>query len=408
MQASAAAGAVLSAKAYAATAGANDRLNVGMIGCGGMATSHLNSLLAMADDENVAIRRVCDVYTTRATEFQERVKAAGGEAGMTGDYREVLADPDIDYVVIATPEHSHHRLALAALDAKKHIYCEKPLCHDIKECKEVVAKAAATDVKFQVGVQAMADDSYSSAHDAIREGALGPVVQAEIDYVRNHPLDRGPWRERTDAGMPKPADLNWEEWVNPCGPRPWNANHYFEWRCYRDYSGGVSTDLFIHRITRIIRACGLTYPTRAVGMGGIYMWDDGRDLPDNFEMMAEYPEIEGITPGMTVHLLGTMANKNGLRHCIRGHAATLVFTDTGWDIIDEKSTKVVRSHKKTGGEDVTPHHKNHHAAIRNGAPLNCPPELGLYGVVAVRMANLSWFQRKMIEWEPKGQYAEAW
>ena len=78
-----------------------------------------------------------------------------------------------------------------------------------------------------------------------------------------------------------------------------------------------------------------------------------------------------------------------------------MFTPEGWDIISQDSGKVIESHVKTGGEDVVPHHKNHHAAIRDGIDLYCPPELGLYSVVAVRMGNLSWFKRKMVGWNPK-------
>src|SRR5690606_39891791 len=132
-----------------------------------------------------------------------------------------------------------------------------------------------------------------------------------------------------------------------------------------------------HRITRIIRACNLTFPNRVSGMGGIYLWDDGRDLPDNFEMLAEYPAVDGVTPGMTVRVLGTMANQASSDHCIRGHKATVFFIGGGWEIRSQDTGEVVETHKKTGGEDVTPHHKNHHQAIREGAPLNCPPELGL-------------------------------
>ena len=395
-----AAGAVaLSAKSHARVRGANDRLNVGFIGCGGMAGSHLGSLLAMQEDENIAVRRVCDVYRTRAEEFRDRIKADGGKAKISRDHRKVLSDSKIDYVVIATPEHSHHRLVIDALEAGKHVYCEKPLCHNIKDAKEVVAKVKETGLQLQVGVQGMADDSYSSAHEAILAGKLGPVVEAQIDYVRNHSLDRGPWRTKLEPNIPKPDDLDWKTWLNPVQDRPWDAHRYFEWRCYRDYSGGIATDLFVHRITRLIKACGLTYPSRAVGMGGIYMWDDGRDLPDNFEMMLEYPAIDGVTPGMTLHILGTMSNQNGNRHCIRGHRATLFFTSKGWEIVAEGSKEVLETHTKTGGEDVTPHHKNHHGAIREGVALNCPAELGLYGVVAVRMGNLSWFERKMVAWD---------
>ena len=392
--------AALTAKQYAQAQGANDRLQVGMIGCGGMAGSHLQALLSMLDEENIAIRWVCDVNPERADDFKRRVDGAGGKAKTTMDYREVLADGDIDYVVIATPEHSHFHLAMAALEAGKHVYCEKPMCYDIKEAKTLRAKAEETGLKLQVGVQGMADDSYSSAYQAILEGRLGKVVEAQIDYVRNHPTDRGPWRKSNvndDTAMP--AGLNWEDWLYPRAKRDWDPHHYFEWRCYRDYSGGISTDLFVHRVTRIIKACGLQFPTRVAGMGGIYTWDDGRDLPDSMEVLLEYPAIEGVTDGMTVHLLGTMNNKRGNPHYIRGQEATLEFTSSGWNIISEEDGSVIHSHLKTGGEDLVPHHKNHHEAIRNGVELFCPPELGLYGVAAARMGNLSWFERKMVMWD---------
>lgn len=400
LKAGAASAVAMSASSYAAVKGANERLNVGMIGCGGMAGSHLRSLLHMQEDENIAIRGVCDVYETRADNFRDQIKDAdGGKAKVYQRSDKLIGMRDLDYVVIATPEHSHHDLTIAALDEGLHVYCEKPMCYNVAEAKDVVAKVNETGLKLQVGVQGMADDSYSSAYDAIAAGKLGQVVQAQIDYVRNHSLDSGPWRKNIEDNAAKPDDLDWETWVNPRDPRPWNPHHYFEWRCYKDYSGGISTDLFVHRITRIIRACGLTFPTRVAGLGGIYTWNDGRDLPDSMEVLLEYPANEVISNGMTVHLLGTMANKNANKHCIRGQEATLVFNGGGWEIIAESNGEVIESHQKTGGEDVTPHHKNHHAAIREGAPLNCPAELGLYGVVAARMGNLSWFEGKMVAWD---------
>ena len=185
------AAAALSAKSFAQTAGANDRLNMAFIGCGGMAGGHIKSLLHMRKSENIRIAAVCDVYKQRAESFRDQTTADGAEAPIvTQDYREVLAMKDVDYVLIATPEHSHCYLTLAALDAGKHVYVEKPMTHDIDEAKDVVAKAKDTGLKLQVGVQGMADDSYESANRAIRAGKLGPVVQAQIDYVRNHSLQR--------------------------------------------------------------------------------------------------------------------------------------------------------------------------------------------------------------------------
>ena len=397
----------MSAKSYGQVAGANERLRVGFIGCGGMAGAHLDALLQLKDEESVDIVGCCDVYRTRAEGFAARVKDKGGDANVTQDFHDIIGRDDIDYVVIATPEHSHAYLTLAAVDAGKHIYCEKPMTHNITDSKKVVEAVAKTDLKMQVGVQAMADDSYSSALEAIKAGKIGPVVEAQIDYVRRYKKDQGPWRGGIADDMPKPDDLDWKTWLHPARKLEWDPHRYFEWRCYRDYSGGIATDLFVHRITRIIRACNLTFPSRVSGMGGIYLWDDGRDLPDNFEMLAEYPAIEGVTPGMTVRVLGTMANDTPSDHCIRGFDGTLYFTSEGWEIKSQDKKEVIETHKKTGAEDVTPHHKNHHAAIRQGAPLNCPPELGLYSVAAVRMANLSWFKQATVEWNWEGNYAQT-
>lgn len=394
------------ARSRAQVAGANSRLNVAFIGCGGMAGAHLGSLLGMREQENLGFLAVCDVYETRAKGFQDKIKAAGGEPRLLRDYREVLAIKDLDYVVIATPEHAHAHITLDALDAGKHVYCEKPVTHTIPEAQAVLAKTRQTGLKVQVGVQGMSDDSYAAAYDAIREGKIGPVIQAQIDYVRWHTLEEGPWRGgNIDPAMPKPADLDWDTWLKPAPQHAWEARRYFHWRNYRDYSGGIGTDLFVHRITRLIRSLGLSMPSRVAGMGGIYLWPDGRDLPDNFEMLAEYPAVEGVTPGLTVHVLGTMANDKRNDHCIRGQKGTLTFTGEGWRIVEQgkPEDQPAQVFTKTGAEDIGLHHKNHHAAIRDNKPLNCPPELGLFGLAPVVMANESWFTRKMILWDEQNQ-----
>lgn len=388
----------LGSRSYAQVAGANNRLRVGMIGCGGMATGHLNTLLALKDEEQVDVVAVCDIFRKQAERFEGIVREKGGSVDLYADHRQVLDRKDIDYVVIATPEHSHAYITLDALAAGKHVYCEKPLTHTIPEAQAVVKKVQETGLKLQVGVQSMADDSYISARGAIQEGKIGAVVQAQVDYVRNYTTE-GPWRkEGLDGSKPLPEDLDWERWLVPAAAHAWDPHRYEEWRCYADYSGGIATDLFVHRVTRILKACNLTFPKHVSGMGGIYTWPDGRDLPDSFELLAEYPAVENITKGMTLYTLGTMANERGNDHCIRGTEGTLVFTKEGWDIRDDED-KVVESHVKTGGEDLNPHHKNHHAAIRDGAELNCPAELGLYGVSLVCMANQSWREKRMITWD---------
>ncbi len=388
----AAAAATWTANSYGAVVGANEKIRVGFIGAGGMAHAHMNTINALRDKNNVEPVAVADCWKTRAEAGAAKLKTNGVHT----DYRKVLDMKDVDYVTIATPEHRHCEMTLDALDAGKAIYCEKPMTHTLPEAQAVVKKQQQTKLPLQVGVQAMSDDSYASAGKAIAQGIIGQVVQAQIEYVRRYGA-QGPWRNSSLKGdMPKPADLDWKDWLGPAPQVDWNPHHYFEWRNYSSYSGGICTDLFIHRITRIMKACNLLYPRRVVGMGGIWQWNDGRDLPDNFEMICEYPR------GMTVYVLGTMSNRVGIDHLIRGYRGTLYFTGSGW-VAKDKDGKVLAEHKKSGGEDIHLHHTNLHNHLRNGEELNCPAHLGLAGVAAVCMANESWRSGRMMAWDKKNQ-----
>jgi predicted dehydrogenase len=388
----AAAAVAMTAKSYARVIGANDRIRTGFIGVGGMGNGHLDAINKLKEPDNIEAIAVADCWLSRAEAGAKKVAAPHHY----GDYRKLLDHKDIDYVTIATPEHWHSHMTIDALDSGKAVYCEKPMTHSIPEALAVVKKQKETGLALQVGVQAMSDDSYSSAAKAIEEGVIGQVVQAQIEYVRRYDK-QGPWRvpDITDD-KPQPADLDWTAWLGSAPKIDWNPHHYFEWRNYSPYSGGICTDLFIHRITRIIKACKLTVPRRVVGMGGIWQWHDDRDLPDNFEMICEYPR------GMTVYVLGTMSNRVGIDHLIRGYRGTLYFTPSGW-VAKDKDGKTLASHEKTGAEDIVLHHNNLHKHLREGAPLNCPAELGLAGVVAVNMANESWRSGRMMGWDREKQ-----
>ncbi len=391
-QAGLAAGTVAwTAKSYARVTGANDRIRIGFIGVGGMGSGHLGAIADLKEKNNLQPIAVADCWRKRA---EDGAKKVGADKSFM-DYRKVLDIDEIDYVTIASPEHWHSRMTIDAMDAGKAVYCEKPMTHTIPQGLAVLRKQQETGLPLQVGVQGMSDDSYESARQAIREGLLGQVVQAQIEYVRRY--NQGPWRNpNLDESMPQPEGLDWQAWLGNAPQVDWNPHHYFEWRCYSAYSGGIATDLFIHRITRIMKACDLTYPRRVVGMGGIWQWPDGRDLPDNFEMICEYPR------GMTVYVLGTMSNRVGIDHLIRGYRATMYFTGDGW-VAKDKDGKILASHKKSGAEDIHLHHSNLHRHLREGEPLRCPAELGIAGVVAVNMANESWRSGRMMAWDTEKQ-----
>jgi predicted dehydrogenase len=378
------------ARNYSQVAGAGERLRIGVIGCGGMATGHMRSLLRMKEPDNLDLVAVCDVYEKR---LQAAVQLTGARPYQ--DYRHLLENKDVDYVLIATPEHWHHRMTLEAASAGKHIYCEKPMTQTAEQAKTVVAKVRQSGVKMQVGVQGMSDDSYETAYQQVKAGALGNVVLAQIDYSRNHTRDF--WAGPPDPDVRPDANLDWKAWLGPAPKRPFDMDRFLYWRRYWDYSSGIASDLFIHRVTRIIKALGLTFPERGVACGGKWEFKQSpAEIPDTFNVMLDYPG------GPTVLLVSSMANDTPIDHVLRGHKATLQFTRTGFQIrpqaqFAKEAQEIV--HKKTGAEDVTLHHRNLIRAIRLNEPLKCDCLLGYYGVVACEMGVRSFRRQKYVRWD---------
>lgn len=381
----------MSARSYSAVIGANDRIRMGVIGAGGMATNHMQTLVKMRDGDNFTILNVCDIY-------RKRLDAA---AGLTGgkpldDYRALLDNKDIDYVLIATPEHWHFQMAMDALDAGKHVYVEKPMTHTIEQSQKLVQKVNSSGRKLQVGVQGMSDESYAVANQHIKAGELGNVVMAQIDYSRNYQGDFWSGNDYPIDPEAKPGvNLDWTAWLGPAPKRAWDPERYFRWRRYWDYSGGIATDLFIHRATRLLKAMGLTYPAYVVATGGKFEFKESiAEIPDTFDVLADFPG------GPTMQLVSSMANDAPVDHMIRGHKATLYFTPTGFTIKPEKESDTQPfTYKKTGAEDLALHHRNLQQAIRTNAPLNCDCMLGMYGVVLCDMAVQSFRKREYLRWD---------
>ncbi|MDX2033542.1 MAG: Gfo/Idh/MocA family oxidoreductase [Blastocatellia bacterium] len=393
-----------SALATAASAGrvlgANNRLRVGIIGCGGLAQgAHIPALTRMKETDNVEIVAVCDVY-------QKRLEQAGTTTGakQIKDYRAMLDQKDVDYVAVVTPEHWHAKMTIDAADAGKHVYCEKPMTWSIDEAKRVVAKIKQTGVKMQVGVQGMSDDSYDTAQRMIKDGKIGRPIQAQIDYSRNHKRDF--WvSEELDKDVRPGENLDWNAFLGSAPKRPFDLDRFLHWRRYWDYSGGIATDLFVHRITRLIRALDLKFPNRVTASGGKWEFrDSAAEIPDTFNMLVDYPE------GLTVVVLSSMANDTPIPHVIRGHEATLEFTRDGFVIhpqgrFNKEGNREQIVHKKSGGEDILLHHRNLQDAIRNGAAIKTDVMTGYYGVVAVRMAVDSYRKSRYMKWDPRRERA---
>ncbi len=379
------------ARSLCALPGAGERLRVGVIGCGAMGSAHMRALLKMRDTDNVDILAVSDVYEKR---LRQAVELTGAKPHK--DYRRILDDPNVDYVVIATPEHWHFRMAMEAAAAGKHIYLEKPMTQTVEQARKLVERIERTGVKMQVGVQGMSDDSYETAQKYVKTGALGDVVLAQIDYSRNYRNDF--WVGPPDPDVRPGENLDWEAWLGPAPKRPFDPERFLHWRRYWDYSAGIASDLFIHRVTRIIKALDLTFPERGVACGGKWHFRQSpADVPDTFNIMLDYPG------GPTVLLVSSMANDTPVDHVLRGHKATLHFTRTGFlirpqGIYAKEGVKEI-VHQKTGAEDITLHHRNLIRAIRLNESLKCDCRLGYYGVVACAMGVESFRRRKYMRWD---------
>jgi predicted dehydrogenase len=386
-----AAGAVSLAGARARSQQRPDRLRAGLVGCGIRGVgAHIATLRKMQEVDNVSVTAVCDIFEKRA---QRAAQLTGATAYQ--DYRSLLADRNVDFVIIATPDHLHAQMSIDAAGAGKHIYCEKPMTHTVEEARRVVAKIRETGVKMQVGVQGMSDDSYETAYRYVQEGALGKVVVAQIDYSRNYRGDY--WLKPADPDAKPGVNLNWDLFLGPAPRRPWDPDRYFNWIRYWDYSGGVPAGLFVHRVTRIIKALGLTFPEYGSAHGGNFQFTETRaEVPETINIMLDYPG------GPTVLLISSLANDTPVAHLLRGHKATLEFTPTGFTIRPQKlyaqeAKEIV--HRKTGGEDTELHLRNLLRAIRHDEPLKCDHMLGYYGVAACQFGILSYRQRKYMKWD---------
>jgi predicted dehydrogenase len=278
--------------------GANERIGVGFIGCGGRSNAHIRTVHYLKNEgANVDVVAACDAYRPRMQKVVDGYKAKG-----YSDYRELLDDPNVDVVCIATPDHQHGYQAIDAVRAGKDVYCEKPVTHwrQFELTKRLAAEVKRSGRVFQLGTQGMYDSAWWQMKKLIADGLIGRPVHAECGYFRV-----GDWGERgmpiDDANAGPGSDLNWEAFLGDAPKRPFDVSRFFRWRMYEDYSGGPSTDLFPHTLTPVVSMLGVTMPSKVVATGGKFRYQE-REVPDTFNMLIDYPEK------ITVAVLGTQAN----------------------------------------------------------------------------------------------------
>lgn len=370
--------------------GANDRIKIGHIGCGGQGSTHIRLLKEQASDQNIQSIAVCDIYERRLNEARQ---TSGGEA--YHDYRKLLDNKDVDAVWIATPEHWHARMAIDALESGKHIYLEKPMTRYLDEALKLHATTKRTAKVVQVGSQGCTDPKWHRANALIKEGKLGKVVWSQGSYCRNNPS--GEWNYPIDKDASE-SNIDWAAFLGSAPKRPFDKDRFFRWRKYWDYSAGITSDLFPHRLHPLLVAIGPEFPTRVACTGGIYHSSNDREVPDTTHMIADFPS------GHTIVIAGSTVNEQGLEDMIRGHKATMYLGGNAIEIRPERpfSDEVEGSREQIGtGEDIGAHERDFLAAIRTGKKPNCDIDLATMTQVTISLAEMSYRQSKMMRFDPQ-------
>ncbi len=261
---------------------ANDKLQIALIGAGGMGSGDVNDALLVPGVKLVA---VCDLYDGRLDRARERW---GKDIATTRDYRQVLARKDVDAVIIGTSDNWHSRISIDAMEAGKDVYCEKPMVQHIDQGHEVIASWKKTGRIFQVGSQYASSIAYLKARDLLAQGAIGKVNMVEAWLDRNSAIGAWQYSIPPDAS---PQTVDWDRYLGGLPKRPFDALQFFRWRNYRDFGTGLAGDLYVHLLTGLHVATGAKGPSRVYATGGIRFWKDGRDVPDVMLGLMDYPEF---------------------------------------------------------------------------------------------------------------------
>jgi len=268
----------LAAAGSAPPAAPDNRIGIGVVGCGGMGTADLVDFQRHPDVDIVA---VCDVYAPARERARER---AGTRAKAYSDYRRLLEDAAVDAVVVATPDHWHPLITVDACQAGKDVYVEKPVSHNVREGRLMVEAARRHRCIVQVGIQQRSGTHFQRAVKAVQDGRIGQVHFVQCwNHWKGNPAGMG-----FPADTAPPPDLDWDMWLGPAPLVPYNpARRNF--RAWWDYAGGELTNWCIHLIDVVHWALGVDAPLSVASSGGKYYTRDCRDCPDTQEVLWEYP-----------------------------------------------------------------------------------------------------------------------
>lgn len=310
-------------------------LKIGVIGVGGMGKHHCERFLALHKEskENVRVVAVADVCKPRLDEAVELCAREQGENGQPfavagyRDYRELLRHPELNGVLIASPEHWHSQMAIEAIRAGKDVYVEKPMTLRLDQAFDLWREQRGSDRIVQIGTQYVMKPKYAEARRLIAEGAIGHPVASQTGYCRNSKA--GEWNYYAIDERVQPGEaLDWEAWCGPLGPQPFDTVVYHRWRRYKRWSTGIIGDLLVHQITPLVQAIGPGWPVRVSALGGHYV-DKQMENHDQVHLIVQFEKEH------TMEVLGSTCNALEVEEVVRGHKANLLLSGTGCELKPE-------------------------------------------------------------------------
>lgn len=357
---------------YSNVIGANENLNVAVIGVNGRGKALVKGINSYA---KAKITYSCDVDSRILKEHSQWCqKNIGYVPKEEKDFRRILEDKDIDAVFIATPDHWHAPMAIMALQAGKHVYVEKPCSHNMYENELLVAAQMKYGKKVQMGNQTRASDNHKLAVKEINEGIIGNVYKGEAFYSNNRPSIG------TGKTIDVPEELNWDMWQGPAPRQRYKDNlHPYNWHWFRKWGTGEVANNGLHEIDILRWALGVDAPKSVTSFGGEYTYEDDWEFPDNQEVIYQFADNKFIT--YKGHSRGKIVASEQPEAIIYGSRGAIVFGQNNYTTHDLDG-KLIGEEKKIeesdstdtigGGSTTVLHIANFFDAIRTDDQLNSP------------------------------------
>jgi len=367
--------------------GANDRIRLGIIGVGARGSELVRQALQCPGVDFAAF---CDIYTRRLEDAKRLVPTAATYL----DHRRLLDDKSIDAVLIATPQHLHCEHFVHSIEAGKHVYQEKTMAFNVADAKRMrAAYQQAPKLTVQVGHQGCSSGQMPDAQAFLASGGLGKITAVHMHMYRNTPHGKPQWSRPVYPDM-TPENILWKSFLGDAPEHPFDPNRYINWRFFWDYSGGNVYENMCHQIAFWDKALKLEIPRSATMTGGLYLWKDGREVPDTMNVSLEQPEQILVSWDS-----GFGNNQLGVSEDVLGDDGTIV---KGPQIryIPQK-VNLPQATEQLGRTVASPlaHMQNFLDCIRTGKEPNCPFDLGFKVAIACRMSVESFRQRRTVHWD---------